>query len=176
LVGGLLCFVTISRATTIEYVATDLVDLTPGEDLWRYDYTVSGRAFLSSEFFDIYFVPSVYGTLALEPTANTDWDVRILQQPNPVNLPPFDTGIFDAFASIDNASVADAFSVNFVYLGTGTPGAQMFDIFDANANLLESGITARPGGVIPEPSTIMLSVLGLAVLGSKFHRARKTAR
>src|SRR5262245_14490519 len=80
-------------ATKIEFVATDLVDITPGEDLWRYDYRVSGGTFLQNSFFDIYFDPLLYRDLTAGPAPNADWDVAILQQPNPANIPPFDRGI-----------------------------------------------------------------------------------
>jgi len=143
----------IARAATIEFVASDLVDTTPGEDLWRYDYTVSGRNFLQSEFFDIYFSANLYGMLTAAAGPNADWDVAILQQPNPANLPPFDRGMFDAFALTDNPSLSGTFSVNFVFLGSGSPGSQKFEIFDAASTLAESGFTRAPGQVIPEPST-----------------------
>ena len=78
-----------AQAEKIAFVATDLVDVTPGEDLWRYDYTVSGsHNFAQFEFFDIFFDPSLYGALSDASAPNGDWDVLILQQPNPINLPP----------------------------------------------------------------------------------------
>ena len=161
-----------ARAGTIEYVATNLVDVTPGEDLWRYDYTVGGRAFLQSEFFDIYFAPNLYSSLTAGPAPNADWDVLILQQPNPVNLPPFDTGIFDAFALTDGPSLSGSFSVSFIYLGQGSPGAQAFEIFDAGTvpALLEAGLTTVPGAEIPEPSTAALFLIGLAAWAIHLHR------
>jgi hypothetical protein len=87
----------------------------------------------------------------------------ILQQPDPVPLPPFDIGIFDAYALTANPSLAGAFSATFVYLGPGSPGAQPFDIFDASANLLETGFTTVPVAVIPEPSTVSLSLAPLII-------------
>src|SRR5262245_26595501 len=88
-------------AATIQYVATDLPDVTPGENLWRYDYAVTGRTFLASQFFDIYFDASLYGSLTVL-NAPSDWVGRILGQPNPANFPPFDRGIFDAEALANN--------------------------------------------------------------------------
>ena len=158
------------QAARIEYVASDLADLTTGEDLWRYDYTVSGRNFLQSEFFDTYFPASLYEELVAGPTPTADWDVLILQQPNPVNFPPFDAGIFDAFALAGTPSLAGAFWVSFIYLGSGSPGAQLFRIFDAESNLVESGLTTAPVGVIPEPSTGALFLIGLAACLFHLHR------
>ena len=152
-------------AASIGYSLLDLTDVNPGEDLWRYEYTVSGHTFLQSQFFDIYFDPVLYGALTAGPSPNPDWDILILQQPNPANLPPFDKGIFDAFALADSLSLFEIFSVNFVYRGAGTPGAQPFEVFDENSNRIESGFTTLLSDVpIPEPSTIWLSLIGLMVL------------
>jgi hypothetical protein len=160
----------LTQAATIEYVVTDLSDVTPGEDLWRYDYTVSGRSFAASEYFDIYFASSLYGTLTPGPAPNADWDVMILEQPDPTKLPPFDRGMFDVFALNAGPSLAGAFSVTFPYLGSGTPGAQPFEIFDASSNLLESGVTVPAGGVVPEPSTVALFALGLGGCALRLRR------
>ena len=94
--------------------------------------------------------------------------MRILQQPNAANLPPFDRGMFDAFALVDNPSVAGTFAVSFVYLGSGSPGAQPFEVFAANSNLLESGLTSPAATAIPEPSTALLSLLGMACYTVRF--------
>jgi hypothetical protein len=143
-----------------------LADATPGEDLWRYDYKVSGRSFVQSGFFDIYFDPDLFASLLAGPPPNADWDVTILQQPAPGNLPPFDTGIFDAFALTSDPSLVGTFSVSFAYRGTGSPGAQPFEIFDDLSNSVETGFTT----LIPEPSTAALSLIGLAGALIRFRR------
>jgi hypothetical protein len=164
------------HATTIQYAATDLADVTPGEDLWRYNYSVSGRTFLQSEIFDIYFDPSLYANLLAGAAPNSDWDVLILNQPTPANLPPFDQGIFDAQASVDNPALTGTFSVSFVYLGAGSPGAQRFEVFDAAFSSIETGFTTAQSTVIPEPSAVLLCLGGLLVTAirltgrSKIHR------
>lgn len=166
-----------ATATKIEFVATNLADVTPGQDLWRYDYAVSGRDFLQSEVFDIYFNPTLYMLLTAGPPANPDWDVLILQQPNPDVLPPFQRGIFDAFSLVTSPSLAGTFSVTFVFLGSGNPGSQMFEIFDADSNPVESGFTSLPGAVIiPEPSTVALCLVGLAAAAIPFRRRSRSQR
>ena len=161
-----------AHAGTIEYVPTNLPDVTSGEDLWRYDYTVSGFAFLQSEFFDIYFSPALYSTLAAEPAPNADWDVLVLEQPRPGILPPFDRGIFDSFVLTDGPSLSGVFSVSFIYLGSGTPGAQEFEVFDGLSNTIETGFTRAPAGTIPEPSTFALLLIGLVAWALRFrHRS-----
>lgn len=166
------------QAARIDFAPTDLVDVTPGEDLWRYDYTVSGPSFQQSEFFDIYFDPSLYAMLTAGPAPNADWDVLILQQPNSANLPPFDVGIFDAFALVGSPSLSGAFSVSFVYLGTGIPGSQVFEIYDADSSLVETGLTTVPRAeeVIPEPSTLALLLAGLAACQIHAHLRKQSRR
>jgi hypothetical protein len=159
------CLLFTAQASTITYIATDLVDVNPGEDLWRYDYTVSGRTFLQAELFDIYFDPSIYESLTAELSPSPDWDVLVLQQPSPGNLPPFDVGIYDVFALTDDPPISGPFAVTFIYLGSGSPGAQEFAIFDASSALVETGLTTVPGALaIPEPSTAGLALLGLAAV------------
>ena len=165
-----LFFLPSAEATTITFVATDLTDVNPGENLWQYDYTVSGRNFLQSEFFDIYFDPLLFASLTAGPAPNSDWDVTILQQPNPVNIPPFDVGIFDAFALQNIPSLTGSFSVRFVFLGAGSPGSQPFEVFDASASLIESSSTSPAVQEIPEPSTTIFLALALAAV---FRRASR---
>jgi hypothetical protein len=170
---ALVCSSLPARAATIAYTATDLTDVIPGEDLWRYDYTVSGHSFLQTDLFDILFDPLLYDSLTAGPPPNGDWDVLILQQPNPVNLPPFDTGIFNAAALSDNPSLVGSFSATFNYLGAGTPGAQPFQIFDVAGTPLDSGLTRVPGStVIPEPSTAALFLTGVIAVTVATRRRR----
>jgi hypothetical protein len=159
------------QAATIEFVATDLLDVVPGEDLWRYDYTVTGHTFLQSQYFDVLFDPLLYASLVDGPAPNADWDVTLLQPITPTNPPPFDIGMFNAAALIDNPSTSGTFSASFVYLGPGTPGPQPFEIYDANSTLLVEGLTSSPF-VVPEPSSAMLLLAGLAGLRILSRRAR----
>lgn len=166
----LVCLAGTLQASTIRYVATNLADTSPGQDLWRYDYTVSGRTFLHSEFFDIYFSPTIYATLTSPIGPGAGWDVTNLQQPNPVNLPPFNRGMFDAFALTDNPLLSGQFSVNFVYLGAGVPGSQPFVIFGAGANIVETGFTSVAGTTVPEPSLSVPFFLGWIASAVYFRR------
>jgi hypothetical protein len=160
------------NATTLQFVATDLADVTPGEDLWRYEYKVEGNTFSQGQFVDVLFDPLLYGALTAGPSPGGDWDVAVLQQPAPVNLPPFDRGIFDAFALVNDPSIDGIFSVNFVYLGSGSPGSQPFEIYASDAALLESGFTTPSGTVVPEPSTLLtLAFAAVAVACLRTARA-----
>ena len=156
-----------TQATTIQFTATDLNDtLGPGGDLWQYSYVVSGLPFPMNYDFSILFSPNLYRDLENPPPPVTDWDVLTLQ-PDPA-LPA--DGLYDALALVDNASLANPFTVHFLWLGGSgtTPGAQPFAIneFDAQGNFLrtvETGQTQTPAP-IPEPGTFVLLSMGLVGL------------
>jgi hypothetical protein len=146
-------------AGTITYQATNLADTTPGEDLWQYQYLLSGFGFALGSGFDIFFPLSegyLFGDIQDTPPPNADWDTVALQ-PDPA-LP--DDGRYDAVALVTNASLADAFIVDFVWRGTGTPGAQRFELFDDTFAVIERGSTTP----IPEPGTLLLFTSGIAGL------------
>jgi hypothetical protein len=103
-----------TQATTIQFTATDLNDtLGPGGDLWQYSYAVSGFTFPMNYDFSILFSPNLYRDLENPPPPVTAWDVLTLQ-PDPA-LPA--DGLYDALALVDNASLANPFTVRFLWLG-----------------------------------------------------------
>jgi hypothetical protein len=148
-----------TQAATITFLATDLEDVNVGEDLWQYSYIVSEHDFLQGYGFAIYFDPDIYANLQDPiPAVNDDWDVMSFQ-PDP-NIPS--DGWYDGLALVDHASLEDPFSINFVWLGDGNPGAQIFEIFDPNWEINETGTTSP----VPVPSAVVLLMTGLfAVVG-----------
>ena len=153
-----------ARAGTITYQATDLTDTTPGEDLWQYHYVLSGFTFSLDFGFDIFFPLSdgfLVGDIKNTPPPNADWDTLALQ-PDP-GLPA--DGLYDALALVNNASLADAFVVDFIWHGTGTPGTQRFEIFDDTFTIIDEGRTIPAGGTpVPEPTTTLLFLSGAVLL------------
>lgn len=103
----------ITTAVEIQTFATDLPDPSTGDDLWRYDFSLSSGVFDANDGFSIYFDNTLYGDLTNPGVANADWDLLALSPD--VALPA--DGLFDGLALVDGASLGDLFSVEFVWLG-----------------------------------------------------------
>jgi hypothetical protein len=152
-------------AARIEYQVTS-VDGTPASgSLFRYTYLLSDIIFEANQELDIRFDPDLYGALS-NATAGAGFDVLLFQP----NNPPGVFGNYTAFALVDDPSLAEPFSVEFVFLGTGAPGAQPFFVnqYDPGGSFLfsiESGLTTPAGGApIPEPAGFSLGGVGLLVI------------
>jgi hypothetical protein len=149
------------HAIVIQYQTVNLTDINPGQDLWRYDYRVTDFLFTANQGFTVYFDQALYSGLDDPPPAViADWDPIVLQPDT--GLPA--AGAYDALALVDGASLFDAFTVSFVWLGTGAPGAQLFDVYrlDSLGGLvvLASGSTTP----VPEPATMLLLACGMGGL------------
>lgn len=149
-------------------VSAAVISYTPsflGGNQWTYDYTVAAAAGDPTiDEFTIYFDYTLYENLtaAVSPSG---WDPLVIQP----DTSPSD-GFFDALALVAGISPGDSlggFAVSFDFLGTGTPGAQSFDIVDPNTfETLSSGFTsiASSNTSVPEPNTLALMVLALVLL------------
>ncbi len=162
-----------AEAITIQYQATDLADLTPGEDLWAYQYFPSAFPFPADHGFAIFFDYETTAALT-NPVAPADWD-PLAADPIPATL---SDGYYDALALIDDPSVAGIFSVQFVWSGAGSPGSQPFEIYELINGTpvpFEFGDTVPFGAdPIPEPSSLLLVAAGAAGLVRRVrHRSRR---
>jgi hypothetical protein len=147
-----------------------------GAGRYEYLYTVDNQTALPIEEFTIWFDLGLYDNLLISGNPNLDWDGLEIQ-PDPF-LP--DDGFADWLtfsAAINPGEMLGGFSVEFDWLGTGTPGSQFFEIIDPlNYTALSSGFTqiapTTPSASVPEPDTWVLMGIGLLLLGSR--RLRNT--
>ena len=155
-----------AHAIQIEYLATDLTDTTPGQDLWRYDYRVGNGTFLAGQGFFVEFDYNTTSDLQDPPPAvNGDWDPQVAQ---PSQIIP-DTGLYDALARADSPALANLFSVEFVWSGGVTgPGSQPFTVYDAAFAPIETGNTVA---ATPIPAPAALIAIGLLALSVPRRRA-----
>jgi hypothetical protein len=160
---------------TITYERTDVADLNPGEDLWRYAFTVEGHNFEENQGFSIYFDAALFANLEDPPAQVPGWDILSLQ-PDPL-LPS--AGVYDALALMNGASLAAPFNVTLTWLGgSAAPGSLLFDIVrynpTGNAILIESGQATNSSSPapVPEPSTLLLVASGITV-ALRRHRVRR---
>lgn len=141
---------------------------------WVYQYTVSNPAppHPIAEF-TIWFDRTRYSNLSVIDSP-AEWDSIVIQSDESI---PAD-GFFDSLAlasGIGSSQSLSGFTVQFTFLAAGNPGAQPFDILDADFNTVFSGTTTRdpgPGGQVPEPGVISLILLGM----SYFARASANRR
>jgi hypothetical protein len=150
-------FLQVTHAVTITATAVNLADTTPGEDLWQYQYSVSDVSLSAGQGFSIAFDFTLYGNLQSPPTtANIGWNLLSIQ-PDP---PGESDGHFNAQATGASPSLANPFTLTFVWMGIGTPGPQPFTVFDSSHFPLVVGVTAPTNP--PSPPTINLKAMPMA--------------
>ncbi len=162
-----ICLVGNLSAATIKYTVTQL----PGAAKYRYNYTVSGITFQANQDFDVQFPATLYSSL-VNGMAGSDFTLFVFD----ANNPPGVDGDYSAVAKVNNPSLAGPFSVDFMYLGSGLPGAQNFTIdqFDANGNFVSTISSGTTMPTVPEPASVALSLLGL-IAGVAWRKSRRPA-
>lgn len=157
-------------AGQIQALATDLTDTTPGQDLWRFTYTLDSFTFQANEGFSVFFDFLKYTDLH-NPTPNPSaiWSAITVQ---PDLLLDAD-GFFDAQALVNLPATSGSFSVDFTWLGTDAPGAQPFYTYDSNFHPVFTGTTVVLGTGVPEPEPWMLSGMGAVMIYWRASRNQK---
>jgi hypothetical protein len=155
----------------ITYTTTDVSGNT-----WDYNYTITNNTPINPiGEFTVFYTLGQYSNLMLESSPG-NWS-SIVAQPD-AGLPA--DGFFDALAldsGLATGNTATGFTVQFTYLGQGTPGSQPFNIVDPNTfqtlsagNTTRGSVTMQAPEIDPVSATSALTLLfgGLAVI-----RARK---
>jgi len=155
-----------AAAVDIQFQVLDLPDVTPGQNLYRYAYTLSGFPHPAGFGFSVEFDRESYASLQSPPPApGPGWDAVALQ-PDPLLS---SEGQYDARALVGSPNPSASFAIDFVWLGDGTPGSQPFTVYDAAFAPVESGQT------VPEPG-LAFGVLGGAALLRALSRRRRRLR
>jgi hypothetical protein len=152
-----------SYAIAIQY---DLDSL--GGNNYQYIYSVTNDGSLDGhelELFDILFSPDLYLesslTIVTPSPLSLQWDELILA--SGIGTP----AAYDALALSGGIGVGETisgFTVEFQWLGTGTPGGQPFEVFAPDTfTLLETGLTTE-ATIIPEAPSLWIIAVGLVGL------------
>lgn len=153
---------------TITFLPTDLVDITAGQDLWVFEYAISGPLAefesINLLFASTNFSPAItvsFSDLSLSTTVTA-----------PISALGVDGQVL-ATAMVPLASTAvAAMSVQFVWTGIGSPGAQSFEVLDDQFNVLSTGTTTLAAAV-PEASTAAMLFAGMMLLAPVAYRRRR---
>jgi hypothetical protein len=171
-------------AGTIDFQISQVSSAASGvsSPVYTYTYAISGFDFqLNGSVInevDIEFNPNDYGVLSNGRTG-PDFNLLLLQP----NNPPGAAGDYSAEATVDHSSLAGTFSVDFTWIGPGSPldpDADLTQTFHINTynnipgdpslgNLMSSTsgtTTPFAASAVPEPATVFLIAAGLITCGA----------
>lgn len=164
---------------TIDYELTALA--APGRYEYRYTLTNVSLATPLS-WFSVDFDTALYdeSSLAITSTGLGDWSEQLLASIPALGVP----AQYDAYktvgAGLGIGDTETGFTVEFNWLGTGTPGSQAFTIYDpATLDVLATGVTTTEGepppNGAPEPSSAALVLLALCGVAAGRRRSWRHA-
>ena len=142
--------------------------LSLGGGRYRARYDLLNEISIPLSLIDIEFDTQLYDESSLSVTLSGDavgWSAQVLNSA-PGGVPAVvSLGSGHALAGGQSAA---GFSVDFIWLGSGSPGAQSYTAFDPMTfATLYSGQTVAT--VVPWPPTLLLMAAGLLVLGKRLH-------
>lgn len=163
---GLACVGSQAWPLTVTYTAADLADVALGADRWRYDYTLSGDL---GEFegVSLLFAYGAFSALQVTTPPNPSALGHFTEQPNAALMAD---GLFTVSAVRPIVGENLGFAVAFDWLGSGPPGAQPYEQFDANFTVTARGVTTP----VPEPASTTLLLMSLGALALLMRRRPET--
>ena len=162
-----LAFATPARAQSVQYDVSSL-----GANAWRYSYViVNSSPTLQFDEVTIYFDVGSFQSLSLAATPAA-WDPLVIQPDSAIPADGFLDVIHPGGPVAMGASFS-GFSIDLAYLGTGTPGAQRFELYDSSDFSLRyvGETTLQDISPVPEAPTLALLLVGLAA-GAKTVKRR----
>lgn len=130
---------------------------------WAVDFAVTNDG-TSTEItgFTVYFSEMLFADLVVDASP-AQWDSIAIQPDLNLQSPGFlDSVLLGGSAPLTRGQTQGGFRVAFTFLGVGSAPMLAYDIVDQNFHVLFSGTTTAP---IPEPSTVLMLVFGLAIVG-----------
>ena len=170
--------VCVAGPVIIDYELTALA--APGRYEYRYTLTNVSLATPLS-LFSVDFDTALYNesSLTITSTGLGEWSEQILGSvlANPAQYDSYKT----VGAGLNTGDTETGFTVEFDWLGVGTPGNQAFTIYDpATLNVLDTGLTSAvvappppPPNGVPEPSTAALALLALCGAAAGMRHSRR---
>lgn len=146
-------------SASVTYTATDLADTVPGQNLWRYTYTVSAPLpFLYSA--NLLFSPLLYADLAVYGSS-AGLSPLVVQ---PDAFLPADGQLTLTATSGIPVGTNETVELDFTWLGSGVPGSQSYEVLDDTFNVVgPSPQQTQLAGSVPVPEPTSLGLLALAV-------------
>lgn len=147
-----------------------------GSNSWTVQFTVvnNGDPAPIHEF-SVYFSESLFTNLSLG-TSPASWDSLVIQPDTALPASGYlDALVLDSADALAGGQSQAGFSLNFDYLGAGSPGPLAFDVFSEGFVLMSSGTTRLrdAGGTVPEPPS--LALVAFAALASLAIAGRRAA-
>ncbi len=164
--GMVIALASLNASAGITYQFVNQAEPSGMPDKQRIDYLVDSA---TPSFFGytLYFDPGMFTDLQLV-SSDANWFPSIAQPDPSFPLP----GLVSLLALTDFPAGV-RFSVEFTWLGSTDPGAQMYEMFDDAFTIIDSGMTqaATPTpNPVPEPASAMLMLAGLGALMRQRYR------